>query len=152
MLFYAFYPVDLASHSSALTPYETSCINQFHLASYVGLDSLACQVLDAFHIWPSQSLRFVDSWSWTNSIFLKRKSLYHWVISNLLRCADSVASYSFGIQNTTHHVPFVLRTTQSSFAICVGSRLSRTSTYHSNCIRALGCNPSDKYTTLSHTN
>ena len=38
---------------------------------------------------------------------------------NLLRCADSVASYSFGIQNTTHHVPFVLRTTQSSFAICV---------------------------------
>ena len=38
---------------------------------------------------------------------------------NLLRCADSVASYSFGIQNTTHHVPFVLRTTQSSFAIGV---------------------------------
>jgi len=58
MLFYAFYPVDLASHSSALTPYETSCINQFHLASYVGLDSLACQVLDAFHIPPCQSLLF----------------------------------------------------------------------------------------------
>ena len=38
---------------------------------------------------------------------------------NLLRCADSVASYSFGIQNTTHHVLFVLRTTQSSFAVNV---------------------------------
>jgi hypothetical protein len=38
---------------------------------------------------------------------------------NLLRCADSVAAYSFGIHNTTHHVPLVLRTTQSSFAIGV---------------------------------
>ena len=26
------------------------------------------------------------------------------------------------------------------------------STNHSNCIQALGCNPSDKYATLSHTN
>jgi hypothetical protein len=56
MLFYVIYPVDLASHSSALTPYETSNINRFHLASYVWLDYLAAQVLDAFHIWPSQSL------------------------------------------------------------------------------------------------
>ena len=58
MLLYAIYPVDLASHSGALTPYETSSINQFHLASYVGLDSLAGQALDAFRIQPSQSLRF----------------------------------------------------------------------------------------------
>ena len=50
MLLCIFYPVDLASHLGALTPYETSDTNQFHLASYVGLDSLACQALDAFHI------------------------------------------------------------------------------------------------------
>ncbi len=35
---------------------------------------------------------------------------------NLLRCADSVAAYSFGIHNTTHHVPFASRATQSRFA------------------------------------
>ena len=58
MLFYAIYPVDLASHSQSLNRYETSSINQFHLASYVGLDCVATQVLDAFHIQPCQSLRF----------------------------------------------------------------------------------------------
>jgi len=58
MLLYAIYSVDLASHSSALTPYETSSINQLHLASSIGLNSLACRVLDAFHIQPSQSLLF----------------------------------------------------------------------------------------------
>lgn len=36
-----------------------------------------------------------------------------------LRCAAPVASISFGDQNTTHHVPFVLRTTKSFFAINV---------------------------------
>jgi hypothetical protein len=69
--------------------------------------------------------------------------------NNLLRCADSVAAYSFGIHNTTHHVSFVLRTTQSSFATNV--RIA-TSTNHSNCIQALGCKTSNKYATLSHTN
>jgi len=39
--------------------------------------------------------------------------------NNLLRWAASVAPYVFDIQNTTHHVPFVLRTTQSSFTIGV---------------------------------
>ena len=59
MLFYAFYPVNLASYSSALTPYETSCINQYYLASFIGLYCVATTVLDAFHIWPSQSLRLM---------------------------------------------------------------------------------------------
>lgn len=58
MLFYAFYSVDLASHSVALTTYETSCINWFHLASYVRLDCVATQVLDVFHIPPRQTLHF----------------------------------------------------------------------------------------------
>lgn len=58
MLFYAFNPADLANRSEALTPYETSSINRFHLASYVRLDYLAAQVLDAFHIQPRQTLLF----------------------------------------------------------------------------------------------
>jgi hypothetical protein len=60
---------------------------------------------------------------------------------NLLRCADSVAEYSFGIPNTTHHVPFLSRSNQSFFAIDVRTA---TSTNHSNCIRALRCDSSDK--------
>ena len=59
---------------------------------------------------------FVDSWSWTNSIFLNRKSLYHWVISNLPWWATSVATQSFGLHNTTHHIPFASRATQWCFA------------------------------------
>ena len=38
---------------------------------------------------------------------------------NLLRCAASVAAYSFGIHDTTHHVPFASRATQSYFTIGV---------------------------------
>lgn len=38
---------------------------------------------------------------------------------NLLRCAASVAAYSFGIHDTTHHVPLASRATQTSFAIGV---------------------------------
>ena len=49
MSHYALLSVDLASHSDALTPYESSDINGFHLASYVQLVYLAAQVLDAFH-------------------------------------------------------------------------------------------------------
>jgi len=41
------------------------------------------------------------------------------VLLNLLRCAAPVAEYAFGILNTTHHVPFVLQTNQTYFAICV---------------------------------
>ena len=58
MLFYALFSVDLASHSVALTTYETSSINRFHLASYVWLYYLTATVLDAFHIPPRQTLRF----------------------------------------------------------------------------------------------
>ena len=42
----------------SLAGYETSCINRFHLASYVWLYYLSATVLDAFHIRPRQSLRF----------------------------------------------------------------------------------------------
>jgi len=38
---------------------------------------------------------------------------------NLLRWAASVALWNFVPQNTTHHVPFVSRTTQSYFTIYV---------------------------------
>ena len=60
-----------------------------------------------------------DSWDRTNSLFLKRKSRYHYAISNLPWWATSVASYSFGIQNTTHHIPFASRATQWCFTIGV---------------------------------
>ena len=104
----------------SLAGYETSITNRFHLASYVWLDSLACQALDAFHIRPRQSLRFcLHSRSWTYSSFFNREILYHWVICNLQWCAASVAPHSFGMQNTTHHVPFVSRTTQRRFTIDV---------------------------------
>ena len=67
----------------------------------------------------------IVNWIWTNSRLLNRGVALPLRYNNLLRCADSVAEYSFGIPNTTHHVPLVLRTTQSSFAICVAPPVSR---------------------------
>ena len=104
------------------------------------------------HMTESVFAFLIVSGIWTYCLLLNRELLYQMSYNNLLRCADSVAAYSFGIHNTTHHVPFLLRSNQTSFTINVGSRLSRTSINHSNCIQALRCNPSDKYATLSHTN
>ena len=120
MLLYALFSVDLASHSQALTRYEPSSINWFRLASYVKLNSLACWALDAFHIQPRQTLHF---WFvrriWTFCRFFNRELLYQMSYNNLLRWAASVAPRNFVPQNTTHHVPFASRATQSSFAIGV---------------------------------
>jgi len=41
------------------------------------------------------------------------------VLLNLPVRAAPIAPYAFGIQNTTRPIPFVLRTTQSSFTINV---------------------------------
>ena len=56
---------------------------------------------------------------WTCSILIKSQTIYHWSTLNLPRWAASVASYSFGIQNTTHHIPFASRATQWCFTIGV---------------------------------
>ena len=151
MLLYAIYPVDLASHSSALTPYETSSINRFHLASYVWLDYLAAQVLDAFHIWPSQSLRFYNvSRSWTYSRFFNRELHYHCAITTyydvLTQLLNNLLDYTIQLTTYLSSRGVISRLLRSMYAYCYAP------TNHSNCIQALRSDPSDKYTTLSHTN
>lgn len=44
---------------------------------------------------------------------------YHYANCNLPRCAATVAQQSFGLPNTTHHIPFVLRTTRRCFTTSV---------------------------------
>ncbi len=152
MLFYAFYPVNLASYSSALTPYETSCINQYHLASFIGLGSLASQVLDAFHTWPSQSLLLLDSGIWTHRLFLRREPFYQ--MNYIKPTAMCWLSCCIKFCSTQYNTPrtFCLANYSVVFCDLCWPRLSTASTDHSNCIQALGCNPSDQYTTLSHAN
>ena len=151
MLLCTFFPVDLASHSSALTHYETSSTNHFCLASYDGLDSLACQALDAFHIQPRQTLHF---WfvrrNWTFSRFFNREMIYHWSITTyydeLPQLLHILLEYK--IQLTMYLLSRGLLS-RISRSVCKSTREKPTN--HLYCIQALRSDPSNLYTTLSHT-
>jgi len=54
--------------------------------------------------------------------------------------------------NTQYNTPRIFRLANYSIVFCDQCATLLQPTNHSNCIQALGCNTSNKYATLSHTN
>lgn len=95
----------LASSSQSLNRYVFYPNKHVHLASFSAPDSLACQVLSAFHNVPGQSFAFcIHDGNRTHYRLINSQKLYQMsYVANLPWCAVPVAPYlvRYRIQHTT---------------------------------------------------